>query len=92
MGTTFFPNCKSLKLTASLVRSDWRASNPPPTHTILLNASNQNFEIAIFFNVVERSENYVFEDDTPLPPRTLSARVISYVLGAYKVCTEKVIV
>jgi hypothetical protein len=38
-------------------RSDWRATNPPLTPTISLNTSNQNFEIAIFFHIVEKSGN-----------------------------------
>ena len=36
---------------------------PPPTPTISPNTSNRYFEIAILFNLVERSGNYVFEDD-----------------------------
>jgi hypothetical protein len=35
------------------------------------------------FDVVKKSGNYVFEDDTP--PTALRARVKSYALGAYKV-------
>ena len=46
--------------------------------------------MAIFFNVVENSGNYVFEDDNPL--RALRARVVSYALGAYKVFIERVVV
>ena len=39
---------------------------PPPSHVPnSLNTSNQNFEIAIFFNLVERSRNHIFEDDNP---------------------------
>jgi hypothetical protein len=34
-------------------------------------------------NVVENSENYVFEDDKP--PKLLRVRVVSYALRAYKV-------
>ena len=35
------------------------------------------------FDVVEKSGNYVFEDDTP--PTALRARVVIFALGAYKV-------
>jgi hypothetical protein len=42
------------------------------------NTSNQNFEMVILFNVVESSENYVFEDDNL--PTPLRARVVSYAL------------
>jgi hypothetical protein len=62
-----------------IVESDWRTSNPPLTPTISPNTSNQNFEIAILFNVVERSRNYVFEDDNSLT--ALGARAVSYTLG-----------
>ena len=66
-----------------IVESDWRATNPSLTPTISPNTSNQNLEIAILFNVVEMSGNYVFEDDTP--PTAITARVVSYALGAYQV-------
>ena len=39
----------------------------PSTHTNSRNISNQNFEIAILFSVVERSGKYVFDN-----PRTFS--------------------
>jgi hypothetical protein len=42
------------------VKSNCRATNLPPTPTIFSNTSNKNFEIAILFNVVENSGNYVF--------------------------------
>jgi hypothetical protein len=41
-----------------IVKSDWRKTNTPPT----LKTSNKNFEIAILFNVVEKSGNYVFPE------------------------------
>ena len=42
---------------------------PSQRPSFLLNTNtNQNFEIAILFNVIERSGNYVFEDDN-LPPQ-----------------------
>jgi hypothetical protein len=72
---------KSKGLVAFLiVECDWRATKPSLTPTISPNTSNQNFEIDILFNVVERSGNYVFEDDTP--PTVPRARVVSYALGA----------
>jgi hypothetical protein len=48
----------------TITESDWKATNTLSTPTISPNISNQNFEIAILFNVVERSRNYVFEGDT----------------------------
>jgi len=44
--------------------------------TISPNTSNQNFEIAIMFNIVERSGDYVFHDDNT--NTALRARVASY--------------
>jgi hypothetical protein len=55
------------------------ASSPPLEPTISPNTSNQNLEIAIFFNVVVSSGNYFFEDDNPLT--ALKARIVSYALG-----------
>ena len=66
-----------------IVESDWKATNTPSTPSIFPNTSNQNFEIAILFNVVESSINYVFEDEKP--PKSLRARVVSYALGVYEV-------
>ena len=71
-----------------MVKSDWKATNPlprPPFFQI-----HYNFEIAILFNVVEKSGNYVFGDDNPLTAQR--ARVVSYAIGAYKVYIEIVIV
>jgi len=36
-----------------IFESDWRATNAPLTPTISPNTSNQNFEIATLFNVIE---------------------------------------
>ena len=36
-----------------IVESDWRGTSPSPTPIILPNTSNQNFEIAILFSVVD---------------------------------------
>jgi hypothetical protein len=36
--------------------------------------------MTILFNAVERSGNYVFEDDSP-PPIPFRTRVVSYTLG-----------
>ena len=66
-----------------IVESDSRATIAPLTPVISPNTSNQNFGIAILFNIVECSGNQVFEDDNPLT--ALRARVVSYFLGAYKV-------
>jgi hypothetical protein len=43
--------------------------------------------MAILLYVVERTGNYVFEDDNP-PPIALMTRVVSYALGAYKFFIE----
>ena len=66
------------------------ATNTPSTPTIYPDTSNQNIEIAILFKVVERSGNYIFEDDTP--PTALRVRVVSYALGAYKVFIESFVI
>jgi hypothetical protein len=42
------------------------------------------------FNVVESSANYLFEDDKP--PGAPRAKVVSYALGANKVCIDSVVV
>jgi len=39
----------------------WGATSPPPSHFPLV--ADQSLEIAILFNIVERFNNYVFEDD-----------------------------
>ena len=51
--------------------------------TIFPNTSNKNFEIALLSNIIQRSGNYVFEDDNPLT--ALMARVISYAKDADKI-------
>jgi hypothetical protein len=68
--------------------SDWRTTNSPPTPVISPNTFNQNFEITIFFNIVGRSGNYVFEGE----PHPLRTRFVSHALGAFKVFIERVIV
>jgi hypothetical protein len=40
------------------------------------------------FNIVERSGNYVFEDDNPPPPIVFRKRVVSYAFGAFNVFIE----
>jgi hypothetical protein len=65
-------------------------NNPPLTPTISPNISNQNFEIAILFNVVESSGSYVFEDDNP--PTPFRARVVISALGSYKIFLDSVVV
>jgi hypothetical protein len=46
-----------------IVESDSKATDTPSTPTISPNTSNQNFDIAILFNVVESSGNYIFVQD-----------------------------
>jgi hypothetical protein len=66
-----------------IVESDWNATNTSSMPSISSNTSNLNFEIAILFNAVESSGNYIFEQDTP--HTVFRPRVIRYALGAYKV-------
>ena len=73
-----------------IVESDWKATNTPSTPTIYPNTSYPNFEIAVLFKVVERSANYIFEDDSP--PTALEVRVVSYALGTYKVFIEILVI
>jgi hypothetical protein len=72
-----------LKLPFLIVESEWRVINPPLTPTISPKTFNQSLEIAILFNIVESSGNYVFKDDKP--PRAPRAKVVVYALGAYKI-------
>ena len=79
-----------LEIENASVKSEWRATIPPPSPTIFPNISNENFEIAILFNVVAMFGNHVFEDECPQPLlRALRTKVVSYALGAYKVYIEK---
>ena len=64
-----------------IVESDWRATSPP-TLVIPPNTSNQNFEIAILFSVVDFQIENMFLRRTL--PTTLGARVLSYALRVYK--------
>ena len=50
---------------------------PIPSPIISPNIFNTNFEIVILLSIFERSNNYVFEDDTPLA--ALRVRTISYI-------------
>jgi len=52
-----------------IVKTDWRATNPPPTLTISSTIFNQNFKIGILINVIERSGNYVLEDNILFSPQ-----------------------
>jgi hypothetical protein len=61
---------------------------PSPTNSP--NTTSQNLEIAILFNVVKSSGNYMFEQDTP--PTVFRARVISHALRAYMVLMEGILV
>jgi hypothetical protein len=58
----------------------------PPSPIISPNTSNQNFEIAILFSVVDLLIENMFLRRTL--PQTLRARVLSYALEAYKVFIE----
>ena len=71
-----------------IVERDRKQINPPPTPTTSPNIPNQIFETVILFNVIDRSGNYVFQDDT-LPPAELRARVVSYVLGQIRFIYRK---
>ena len=73
-----------------IVESDSKATDTPSTPTISPNTSDQDFGIAILFNVAESSGNYMFEQDTP--PTVFRARVISYVQGEYMVLMEGMLV
>ena len=53
-------------------QKNWRAPRPPPTLNILPKSSDQNSEIAILFNIVEKPYNHVFWDD--LLPQSLHGR------------------
>ena len=79
-----------LKLPFLIVESEWRVINPLLTPTISPKTFNQSLEIAILFNVVESSVNYVFKYDEP--PRVPRAKVVSYALGAYKVFIDRAVV
>jgi len=41
----------------------WRATSLPPTPLFPQRTSDQNFEISIWFSIVERPSNYAFGDD-----------------------------
>ena len=48
----------------------WRTPRPPPTLIFSSKSPDQNFEIAILFNIVKKPKNYVFGDDLlPHSPR-----------------------
>ena len=68
-----------------IVESDWMATNPLPTPTLFPNTSNQNFQLTVLFNVVERSGNHVFEDDN-------SPSEGVHRIGNHKVFIESVVV
>ena len=54
-----------------------RMTNPPQP-IIYPKLSDQNFEIAILFNVVERVANNVFEDENPTQPSGLRVLVLPW--------------
>ena len=54
-------------------------SNSPSHLSFFPKLSDQNFEITILFSIVERSNNYVFEDDlTPPFPKEEGLQVINF--------------
>ena len=44
-------------------QKNWKATRPPPTLIFFPKSPGENFEIAILFSIVKKSNNYVFEDD-----------------------------
>ena len=62
-----------------MTKKNWRAPRPPPTLIILPKSTDQNSEIAILFNVVEKLYNCVFRDDI-LPPTVPMGGATSYKL------------
>jgi hypothetical protein len=54
-----------------IVESDWRATSPPPPTLIIPpNTSNQNFEIAISFSIVDfQIENIFLRRTIPHNPQ-----------------------
>jgi ABC-type amino acid transport system permease subunit len=79
-----------LKLPFLIVENEWRVISPPLTLIISPITFNQSLEIAIFFNLVESSGTYVFKEDKP--SRVPRAKVVSYALGTYMVCIDRVVV
>ena len=73
-----------------IVESDWRATSPPPTLIISPNTSNQNFEIAILFSVVDfHIENIFLRKTLPLNPQSKGFKLRPWV---YTVFIEGVVV
>ena len=54
----------------------YRRGNPPSTSLLYPKLLDQNFEMAIFLGTVEKSINYVFEDN--LTPQSHQGRAASY--------------
>ena len=64
----FFPQGSSYRPSGPRVLFgvlNWRAPRPPPTLIFFPKSTDQNFEIAILFRIVENHNNYVFGDDFP---------------------------
>ena len=70
-----------------IIESDWRVKSPLSSLIISPKSSHQNIEVAIMFRVVGRSSVYVFQVDNPH-----RGRFLRYVLGAYKVFMEWVVI
>jgi hypothetical protein len=73
-----------------VVESDFKATDPPSTPTTSPNTSNPNFDIAISFNIVESSGNYMFEQDTP--PTVFRGKGDNLCPGAYMVLMGGILV
>jgi hypothetical protein len=68
------------------VKSDWRATSPPPPQSFPPNTSDKNFEVAILLKIVRRSYNKNSGVDTS--PQGPGAEVVSCALGANMVLLE----
>ena len=56
---------RKLKVLVSFLidQNNWRASRPPPTLIFVPKSTDQNFEIAILFCIIENDNKYVFGDE-----------------------------
>ena len=56
---------RKLKVVVFLLsdQKNWLVTRPPPMLIFSPKPPDQNFEIAILFNLVEKSNNHTFEDD-----------------------------
>ena len=75
-----------------IVESEWRVINPPLTPTTSPKIFNQSLEIAILFNIVESSGDYVFEDTPPSHRSSPQGKGRKLCRGGIKVFIESVVV